>query len=172
MKLARKWGYQKKGIPDNSAMILACSGNFHGRTFGAISMSTDPDSYSEYGPLLPAVGAVCSQVGSVLRYNSVSDLEKALTVHGSNVAAFLVEPIQGEAGVIVPDEGYLKKCHELCKQHNVLFIADEIQTGLCRTGSMLACDHDGVRPDILILGKALSGGKSKLWCSLDSKFIC
>lgn len=148
LKLCRKWAYLKKGIPDNQAKIIVCDGNFHGRTITIISMSTDPDSYSGFGPYTPGFVKI--------PYNDIPALEKAL--EDPYVAGFLVEPIQGEAGVFVPDEGYLKKAYDLCKAKNVLFIADEVQTGIARTGKMLACDHEGVRPDIVILGKALSGG--------------
>jgi len=148
LKLCRKWGYEKKGIPENEAKIIVCEGNFHGRTITIISMSTDPDSYKGFGPYTPGFVTI--------PYNDTEALEKAL--EDPNVAGFLVEPIQGEAGVYVPDEGFLSKAFELCKEKNVLFIADEVQTGLARTGKLLACDHEEVRPDILILGKALSGG--------------
>ncbi len=148
IKLCRKWAYEKKGIEENQAKIIVCEGNFHGRTITIISMSTDPDSYKGFGPYTPGF--------EVVPYNDVEALEKAL--EDPNVAGFLVEPIQGEAGVYVPEDGYLKKAHELCKAKNVLFIADEVQTGIARTGKMLACDHEGVRPDVLILGKAVSGG--------------
>lgn len=148
LKLARRWGYDVKGIPENQAKIVVCEGNFHGRTITIISMSTDPDSYKGFGPYTPGFVTV--------PYNHIDALEEAL--QDANVAAFLVEPIQGEAGVYVPEDGYLRKASALCKKHNVLFIADEIQTGLCRTGKMLACDHENVRPDVLLLGKALSGG--------------
>jgi ornithine--oxo-acid transaminase len=148
IKLCRKWGYQKKGVKDGEAKIIVCENNFHGRTTTIISMSTDPDAKAEYGPYTPGF--------IVIPYNDIPALEKAL--EDKNVVGFLVEPIQGEAGVFVPDEGYLKKASELCKKNNVLFIADEVQTGIARTGKMLACDHEGVRPDILILGKAISGG--------------
>ena len=148
LKLCRKWAYEKKGVPENKAKIIVCEGNFHGRTITIISMSTDPDSYKGFGPFTP--GFV------VVPYNDLDALKKEL--EDPNVAGFLVEPIQGEAGVYVPDDGYLKAAFDLCKEKNVLFIADEVQTGLCRTGKMLACDHENVRPDILILGKALSGG--------------
>ncbi|MEE1303405.1 MAG: ornithine--oxo-acid transaminase [Bacteroidales bacterium] len=150
MKLARRWGYKVKGIPENEAIIICCEGNFHGRTISIISMSTDPDSYGQFGPFTPGFVKI--------PYNDCQALEQTLEKLGDKVAGFLVEPIQGEAGVYVPNEGYLKKCYDLCKKHNVLFIADEVQTGIARTGRMLACDHEGVRPDILILGKALSGG--------------
>lgn len=148
LKLCRKWAYLKKGIPENQAKIIVCEGNFHGRTITIISMSTDPESYEGYGPYTP--GFV------VVPYDDLEALERE--IQDPNVAGFLVEPIQGEAGVHVPSEGYLAKAYELCKQHNVLFIADEVQTGIGRTGKLLACDHENVRPDILILGKALSGG--------------
>jgi ornithine--oxo-acid transaminase len=147
-KLARKWAYTVKGIPENKAKIIFCEGNFHGRTMMAVSASNDPDCKEGYGPYLPGI--------ELILYNNIAALEKAL--QDPNVCAFLVEPIQGEAGVMVPDDGYLKKAYDLCKSKNVLFIADEVQTGLCRTGKLLACDHENVRPDILILGKALSGG--------------
>ena len=148
LKLCRKWAYEKKGIPENEAKIVVCEGNFHGRTITIISMSSDPDSYKGYGPYTPGFITV--------PYNDAEALEEVLK--DPNIAGFLVEPIQGEAGVFVPDDGYLKKAYDLCKAHNVLFIADEVQTGLARTGRMLACDYEGVRPDVLILGKALSGG--------------
>ena len=148
LKLARKWGHEVKGIAESKARIIFCEGNFHGRTLGVISGSTDPDSRRGFGPYMPGY--------DVIPYNNLEALEAALK--NSDVAAFLVEPIQGEAGVMVPDEGYLKGVYELCNAHKVLMIGDEVQTGLCRTGKMLACDHEGVRPDILILGKALSGG--------------
>jgi ornithine--oxo-acid transaminase len=148
LKLCRKWGYKKKGIKENDAKIIVCEGNFHGRTITIISMSTDPDARKDYGPYTPGF--------IIIPYNDITALENAL--NDPDVAGFLVEPIQGEAGVYVPDEGYLKKAYELCKSKNVLFIADEVQTGIARTGKLLACDHEGVRPDILILGKALSGG--------------
>lgn len=148
LKLCRKWAYKKKGISQDKAKIIACEGNFHGRTISIISMSTDPDARNDYGPFTPGY--------IIIPYNDIKALEKALK--DPDVAGFLVEPIQGEAGVYVPDEGYLKKAYDLCKSHNVLFIADEVQTGIARTGKLLACDHEGVRPDILILGKALSGG--------------
>jgi len=148
VKLARRWGYKVKGIEENKARVIFAKGNFWGRTMSAISTSTDPSSYKNFGPFMPGFDLV--------DYNDLPALEKAL--QDKNVAAFMVEPIQGEAGVVVPDEGYLKGVRDLCTKYNVLFIADEIQTGLCRTGKMLACDHENVRPDILILGKALSGG--------------
>ncbi|MBK9554722.1 MAG: ornithine--oxo-acid transaminase [Chitinophagales bacterium] len=148
IKLCRRWAYDVKGVPSNMAKILVCDGNFHGRTTGIISFSTDPDSTSGFGPFIPGY--------EVVAYNDLASLANALK--DPNVAGFLVEPIQGEAGVYVPDEGFLSSAYEMCKAANVLFIGDEIQTGLARTGKMLACDHENVRPDILILGKALSGG--------------
>ncbi len=148
VKLARRWAYDVKGVKENKAKIIFAKGNFWGRTLAAISSSTDPSSYKGFGPYMTGF--------EIIPYNDLSVLEKAL--QDKDVAAFMVEPIQGEAGVVVPDDGYLKGVRELCTEYNVLFIADEIQTGLCRTGKMLACDHESVRPDILILGKALSGG--------------
>ncbi|MFP4471745.1 MAG: ornithine--oxo-acid transaminase [Bacteroidales bacterium] len=148
IKLCRKWAYDVKGVPADQAKIVVCEGNFHGRTTTIISMSTDPDAKGGFGPYTPGF--------EVVPYNDIPSLEKAL--EDPNVAGFLVEPIQGEAGVYVPEDGYLKKAFELCKSKNVLFIADEVQTGIARTGKLLACDHENVRPDILILGKALSGG--------------
>ncbi len=148
LKLCRRWGYRVKGIQEDKAKIIVCAGNFHGRTAAVISFSTDPESRKGFGPYMPGF--------IVIPYNDINALSRAL--QDKDVAGFLVEPIQGEAGVVVPDEGYLGQAAILCREANVLFIADEIQTGLCRTGKMLACDHSGVRPDILILGKALSGG--------------
>lgn len=148
IKLARRWGYDKKGVTENRAKIVVCSDNFHGRTLAAISISTDPDSYDRFGPL--ATGFV------KIPFNDTAALQSAL--QDKDVVAFMVEPIQGEAGIMVPDKGYLARCAELCRQHNVLLIADEVQVGVGRTGKMLCSDHEGVRPDIVILGKALSGG--------------
>ena len=148
LKLIRKWGYKVKGIPQNEAKIIVAAENFHGRTITIISMSTDPEARNDFGPYTPGFVTI--------PYNDLSALEKELK--DPNVAGFLVEPIQGEAGVFVPDEGYLKGAFDLCKAANVLFVADEVQTGIARTGKMLAVDHEGVRPDVLILGKALSGG--------------
>jgi ornithine--oxo-acid transaminase len=148
IKLTRKWAYQKKGIPQNEAKIIVCENNFHGRTTTIISFSTDPDAYTDFGPYTPGFIKI--------PYNDLNALENAL--QDPNVAGFLVEPIQGEAGVFVPDAGYLKSAYEMCKAKNVLFIADEVQTGIARTGKLLACDHEGFKPDMVILGKALSGG--------------
>ncbi|NLK50639.1 MAG: ornithine--oxo-acid transaminase [Candidatus Cloacimonetes bacterium] len=150
MKLARKWAYNVKGVEKDSAIIIFAQNNFHGRTLAIVSASNDPDGYDGYGPFLPGIVTV--------PYNDSKALAEYLAKHGKNVAAFIVEPIQGEAGVVVPDDGYLKACFDVCKQYNVLFIADEIQTGLARTGKLLACEYDNVRPDILILGKALAAG--------------
>ncbi|HKL67175.1 MAG TPA: ornithine--oxo-acid transaminase [Bacteroidales bacterium] len=148
LKLCRKWAYQKKGIEQDEAKIIVCESNFHGRTITIVSLSTDPDARKDYGPYTPGFVTI--------PYNDLDALEKEL--EDPNVAGFLVEPIQGEAGVFVPDDGYLKKAYEMCKSKNVLFIADEVQTGIARTGKLLASDHEDVKPDILILGKALSGG--------------
>ncbi|MDR2802043.1 MAG: ornithine--oxo-acid transaminase [Prevotellaceae bacterium] len=150
LKLARRWGYVKKGIPENEAAVVVCEGNFHGRTISIVSMSSDPDAYARFGPFTPGFIKI--------PYNDAAALERVLNEQGDRIAAFLVEPIQGEAGVFVPDDGYLKTCAGLCKKRRVLFVADEVQTGIARTGRLLCCDHEDVRPDILILGKALSGG--------------
>jgi len=148
IKLCRKWAYEKKGVQAHEAKIIVCEGNFHGRTLAAVSISSDPESYGGFGPFVPGFVKI--------PYNNAAALAAALK--DKSVAGFLVEPVQGEAGVVVPDDGYLKACYDLCKQNNVLFIADEIQSGLGRTGKLLACDYEGVHPDILILGKALAGG--------------
>jgi ornithine--oxo-acid transaminase len=149
IKLARRWGYTIKNIPENQAHILFVEGNFWGRTMAAISSSSDPSSYERFGPFMPGF--------SLVPYNNLEALEEAFKAN-PNIAGFMFEPIQGEAGVVVPHEGYLKGVRDLCNKYKVLMIADEVQTGLCRTGKMLACDHEQVRPDILVLGKALSGG--------------
>ncbi len=156
LKLCRRWGYDVKGIPANQAKIIVCDNNFHGRTITIITLSNDPSSYAGFGPFTPGFVKI--------PYDDIPALEEALK--DPNVAGFLLEPIQGEAGVYVPHEGYLKKAYDLCKAHNVLFMADEVQTGIARTGKMLACDHEGVRPDILILGKAISGGLMPVSCVL------
>ncbi len=150
LKLARRWAYDVKGVPENEALIIACKENFHGRTISIVSLSSDPSSFTGYGPFTPGF--------ITIPYNDTEELEKVLKQYGSKIAGFLLEPIQGEAGVNVPDNGYLKKCYDLCHAYNVLFIADEVQTGIARTGKMLCCDHEGIRPDIVILGKAISGG--------------
>lgn len=161
LKLARKWGYKVKGIAREQAKIVVCNGNFHGRTITIVSMSSDPDAYNDYGPYTPGFVNI--------PYNDVVALEHALA--DPDVAAFLAEPIQAEAGVFVPDDGYLRAARELCDQYNVLFIADEIQTGIARTGRLLACDHEEVKPDILVLGKALSGGMYPVSCVLANDAI-
>ena len=161
VKLARKWAYEVKGIKKYEAKIIVANENFHGRTMMAVSASTDPDCYDGFGPFVPGFEKI--------PYNNIAALEKAL--EDPNVAAFMVEPIQGEAGVFVPDDGYLKKAHELCKAKNVLLICDEVQTGLARTGKMLASDYEDVKPDILILGKALSGGTMPVSAALANDNI-
>ncbi len=150
VKLARKWSYEVKGIAENAAKIIVCENNFHGRTTTIVSFSNDPDANQNYGPFTPGFIKI--------PYNDLNALEETLKADAQNIAAFLAEPIQGEAGVYVPDEGFLKGASELCKKYNVLFIADEVQTGIARTGKLIACHHENVQPDILILGKALSGG--------------
>ena len=162
LKLCRKWAYQKKKIAENDAQIVVCAENFHGRTTTIVSFSVDPDAYSDYGPFTPGF--------IVIPYNDVEALRKVLN-ENRNVAGFLVEPIQGEAGAKVPDEGYLRQTYELCKENNVLFIADEVQTGIARTGRLLACEYEDVKPDILILGKALSGGVYPVSAVLSSSEI-
>jgi ornithine--oxo-acid transaminase len=162
IKLCRKWAYEKKGLSFNSAQIVVCENNFHGRTTTIISFSSDPEAYNNYGPYTPGF--------IIIPYNNVDTLEKVLS-ENQNIAGFLVEPIQGEAGANVPDDGYLKKCYDLCNLYNVLFIADEVQTGIARTGKLLACDYENIHPDILILGKALSGGVYPVSAVLSSKEI-
>ncbi|MFM9028254.1 MAG: ornithine--oxo-acid transaminase [Bacteroidota bacterium] len=164
LKLCRRWAYEKKGVPENQAKIIVCEGNFHGRTITAISASCDPDSYGGFGPFTPGFIKI--------PYNDLQALADA--VSDPTVAGFLIEPIQGEAGVVIPEEGYLKSAFELCKRNRVLFIDDEIQTGMGRTGRMLACDHEGIRGDILILGKALSGGMLPISAVLadDEVMLC
>ncbi|MBT5420672.1 MAG: ornithine--oxo-acid transaminase, partial [Candidatus Cloacimonetes bacterium] len=150
IKLSRKWGYEKKGIEEDNAIIIFAEGNFHGRTITIVSASTDPDCRKGFGPFTPGVEKI--------PYNNTQALEDILQEQGKNVAAFIVEPIQGEAGVFVPDDNYIKDCYDICKKHNVLFVADEVQTGIARTGKLLCSDHSGIKPDIVILGKAISGG--------------
>lgn len=161
IKLARRWGYIVKGIEENKAVILFAEGNFWGRTMAAISSSTDPSSYKQFGPFMPGF--------EIVPYNNLEALETSL--QNKNVAAFMFEPIQGEAGVVIPDDGYIAGIRDLCNKYNVLMVADEIQTGLARTGKMLACDHENVKPDILILGKALSGGTLPISAVLTSNEI-
>jgi ornithine--oxo-acid transaminase len=162
IKLCRKWAYEKKELADNTAQIIVCENNFHGRTTTIVSFSIDPEACNHYGPFTPGF--------IVIPYNDTGALEKVLK-ENTNIAGFLVEPIQGEAGVYVPDESYLKKCFDLCRKHQVLFIADEVQTGIARTGKLLACDYENVHPDILILGKALSGGTCPVSAVLSSNEI-
>ena len=163
MKLARKWAYDVKGVTPDEAILIFAENNFHGRTISIITASSDPDCFEGFGPFTPGITRV--------PYDDADALKEYLEKNGKNVAAFIVEPIQGEAGVVVPKDGYLKECYNLCKEHNVLFIADEIQSGLARTGKLLACDYDNVRPDVLILGKALSGGVLPVSAVLADKDI-
>ncbi len=162
IKLCRKWAYEKKGLPEGTAKIVVCANNFHGRTTTIVSFSVDPEARNNYGPFTPGF--------ITIPFNDVNALEKVLEEY-DDIAGFLVEPIQGEAGVHVPDDGYLKRCFDLCRNHDVLFIADEIQTGIARTGRLLACDYEGVHPDVLILGKALSGGMYPVSAVLSSDEI-
>ncbi|KAL8799092.1 MAG: hypothetical protein Q9182_006155 [Xanthomendoza sp. 2 TL-2023] len=171
VKIARKWGYKVKGIPQNEAIVMSVAENFHGRTFSAISMSTDPESRDNYGPYLPNIGSSCPHTKQKLPYNNIDALRSALEAHGSKTAGFLVEPIQGEAGIVVPSDSYLKEVRALCDEHNVLFICDEIQTGIARTGKMLCHEWSGIKPDLVLLGKALSGGMYPVSCVLGSKDI-
>ncbi len=163
MKLSRKWGYEKKGIAADKAIIVFAESNFHGRTIGIISASTDPSCRTNFGPFLPGIEKI--------PYNDPKALEDLLKEKGAEVCAFIVEPIQGEAGVFVPDENYIKNCYDICKKHNVLFVADEVQTGIARTGRMLCCDYSNIKPDIVILGKAISGGVLPVSAVLSSKEI-
>ncbi|ARD47419.1 ornithine--oxo-acid transaminase [Sporosarcina sp. P37] len=160
LKAARRWAYDVKGVAGNHAEIIACVGNFHGRTLGAISLSSDPEYKKGFGPLLPGI--------KLVEYGDIEALKAAIT---ANTAAFLIEPIQGEAGIVIPPEGFMKEASELCKKENILFIADEIQAGLCRTGKMFACDYDDVTPDMYILGKALGGGVFPISCVLANDDI-
>lgn len=174
LKLARKWGYLKKGIKEGEAIILSAVDNFHGRTLGVISMSTDPDATTDFGPYLNGVGPQIpgEPKGTLLRYGVIEDVEKAFANAGDKIAAILLEPIQGEAGIVVPPEGYFTRVQQLCKEHNVLLICDEIQTGIARTGKMLCYEHyENVRPDIVLLGKAISGGVYPVSAVLSSKEI-
>lgn len=160
IKAARRWSYDVKGVAENQAEIIACSGNFHGRTMAAVSLSSDPDYKRGFGPLLPGI--------NIIPYGDIEALKQAIT---PNTAAFLVEPIQGEAGIVIPPAGYMKAARELCRENNVLFIADEIQAGLCRTGKMFACEWEDVDPDMYILGKALGGGVFPISCVVANKEI-
>lgn len=171
IKIARKWGYKVKGIPKNKAFVFSAADNFHGRTFAAITMSTDPESRDNYGPYLERVGAVCPSTGKQIPYNDIPALEAAFEAHGKETAGFILEPIQGEAGIFVPDDDYLKRVRELCTKHNVLLICDEIQTGIARTGRLLCYEWSGIKPDLLVLGKAVAGGMYPVSCVLGSKEI-
>ncbi|KAI0424977.1 pyridoxal phosphate-dependent transferase [Xylaria sp. FL1042] len=171
IKIARKWAYKVKGVPEGKALVFGVQENFHGRTMIAVTLSTDPESKDNYGPYIPNIGAISPSTGKPIRYNNVADLEAVLEAHGKETAAFIVEPIQGEAGVVVPDDDYLKKVQDLCKKHNVLLICDEIQTGIGRTGRMLCSEWAGIKPDMVTLGKAISGGMYPVSCVLSSKEI-
>ncbi|MCJ1347227.1 ornithine aminotransferase [Peltigera leucophlebia] len=171
IKIARKWGYKVKGIPHNEALVFSVTENFHGRTFAAISLSTDPESRDNYGPYLPNIGSICPKTGKPIPFGDVAALRSVLEAHGDKTAAFLVEPIQGEAGIVVPDEAYLKEARSLCTKHNVLLICDEIQTGIARTGKMLCHEWSGIKPDLVLLGKAISGGMYPVSCVLGSKDV-
>ncbi|KFA67484.1 hypothetical protein S40285_00148 [Stachybotrys chlorohalonatus IBT 40285] len=171
IKIARKWAYKVKGVEQDKALVFSALDNFHGRTMTAVSLSTDPESKDNYGPYVPNIGATCPTSGKSIRYNNIADLEEVLELHGKNTAAFIVEPIQGEAGVVVPDDDYLANVQALCKKHNVLFICDEIQTGIGRTGRMLCSEWAGIKPDMVTLGKAISGGMYPVSCVLSSKDI-
>ncbi|WYZ40039.1 hypothetical protein EsH8_IV_000380 [Colletotrichum jinshuiense] len=171
IKVARKWAYKVKGVPEGKALVFSVNDNFHGRTMTAISLSVDPESRDNYGPYVPNIGAVNPSTGKVIRYNNVEDIEAVFEAHGKETAAIIIEPIQGEAGVVVPDDDYLRKVHDLCKKHNVLFICDEIQTGIGRTGRMLCSQWAGIKPDMVTLGKAISGGLYPVSCVLSSKEV-
>ncbi|KAK7064758.1 ornithine aminotransferase [Favolaschia claudopus] len=175
IKLARKWAYTVKRVPEGTAIVLSVEGNFHGRTVGVVSMSTDPTARTGFGPFLPGVGPtfVDPETGSekVIRFGEISDVERAFELYSSRIAAFLVEPIQGEAGINVPSPGYLPAVAALCKKHNILLICDEVQTGLGRTGRLLASDHSNIRPDMILLGKALSGGAYPVSAVLADKSV-
>jgi len=171
IKIARKWAYKVKGVEQGKALVFSATDNFHGRTMVAISLSTDPESKDNYGPYVPNIGSTCPTTGKAIRYNNIADLEEVLETHGKNTAAFIVEPIQGEAGVVVPDEDYLAKVQALCKKHNVLFICDEIQTGIGRTGRMLCSQWAGIKPDMVTLGKAISGGMYPVSAVLGDKDV-
>ncbi|KAI0911545.1 pyridoxal phosphate-dependent transferase [Ustulina deusta] len=171
IKIARKWAYKVKRVPEGKALVFGVQENFHGRTMIAVTLSTDPESKDNYGPYIPNIGATSPSTGKPIRYNNVADLEAVLEVHGKETAAFIVEPIQGEAGVVVPDDDYLRKVQDLCRKHNVLLICDEIQTGIGRTGRMLCSEWAGIKPDMVTLGKAISGGMYPVSCVLSSKEI-
>ncbi|KAL6250610.1 ornithine aminotransferase [Rhinocladiella similis] len=171
IKIARKWGYKSKGIPQDEALVLSVAENFHGRTFSAISMSTDPESRENYGPYLPGVGSVNPTTGKLIPYNDISAVREAFESSGDKIAGFLVEPIQGEAGIVVPSDNYLSEVRALCDKHNVLLICDEIQTGIARTGKLLCHEWAGIKPDMVLLGKAISGGMYPVSCVLGRKDV-
>ncbi|KAF3891798.1 Ornithine aminotransferase [Trichophyton interdigitale] len=171
IKIARKWGYKVKGIPPNEAIILSVENNFHGRTFAAISMSTDPESRENYGPYLPNIGSVIPGTNKPIVYNDKESLRQAFEAAGPKIAAFLLEPIQGEAGIMVPDEDYLREAKALCEKHNALLICDEVQTGIARTGKLLCQEWSGVKADLVLLGKAISGGMYPVSCVLGRKDV-
>ncbi|KAL9098277.1 MAG: hypothetical protein Q9163_006039 [Psora crenata] len=171
VKIARKWGYKSKGIPHDEALVLSVTENFHGRTFSAISMSTDPESRENYGPYLPNIGCQCPATKQMLPYNDIEVVKAAFSAHGDKIAAFLVEPIQGEAGIVVPDDSYLKQVRALCDTFHVLLICDEIQSGIARTGKLLCHEWSGIKPDMVLLGKAISGGMYPVSCVLGSKDV-
>ncbi|KAL4795140.1 ornithine aminotransferase [Aspergillus venezuelensis] len=171
LKIARKWGYKVKGIPENEAIIISAENNFHGRTMAAISLSSDPESRENYGPYVPNIGCHIPGTDKPLTYNDKAALREAFEKGGNNLAAFLVEPIQGEAGIVVPDDDYLQLARELCDKHNVLLICDEIQTGIARTGKLLCHEWSGIKPDMVLLGKAISGGMYPVSAVLGSKEV-
>ncbi|OGM40102.1 ornithine aminotransferase [Aspergillus bombycis] len=171
IKIARKWGYKVKGIPENQAVVLSAENNFHGRTFAAISLSSDPESRENYGPYLPGIGCNIPGTDKPIAYNDKAALREAFEKAGPNLAAFLVEPIQGEAGIVVPDEDYLQEARALCDKYNVLLICDEIQTGIARTGKLLCHEWSGIKPDLVLLGKAISGGMYPVSCVLGRKDV-
>ncbi|KAF4491438.1 Ornithine aminotransferase [Colletotrichum fructicola Nara gc5] len=171
IKIARKWAYKVKGVEQGKALVFSVNDNFHGRTMTAVSLSVDPESRDNYGPYVPGIGAVNPSTGKPIRYNNVADIEEVFEAHGKDTAAIIIEPIQGEAGVVVPDDDYLVKVSELCKKHNVLFICDEIQTGIGRTGRMLCSQWANIKPDMVTLGKAISGGLYPVSCVLSSKEV-
>ncbi|KAK2761272.1 ornithine aminotransferase [Arachnomyces sp. PD_36] len=171
IKIARKWGYKVKGIPENEALVLSVADNFHGRTFAAISMSSDPESRENYGPYLPNIGCTIPGTDEPVPFNDKAALRKAFGAAGPKIAAFLVEPIQGEAGIMVPDEDYLQEARKLCDEHNALLICDEIQTGIARTGKLLCHEWSGIKPDLVLLGKAISGGMYPVSCVLGSNDV-
>ncbi|KAJ5376667.1 ornithine aminotransferase [Penicillium cosmopolitanum] len=171
IKIARKWGYKVKGIPENKAIVLSAENNFHGRTFAAISLSSDPESREHYGPYLPGIGCTIPGTEKPIAYNDKTALREAFEAAGPNLAAFLVEPIQGEAGIVVPDASYLQEARALCDKHNVLLICDEIQTGIARTGKLLCHEWSGIKPDLVLLGKAISGGMYPVSCVLGRKDV-